>query len=690
VYDATNDQISILLGKQMQLQNLNEPVKVEGYNQLPSSRPVAGVFELYKGSNLTVKGNGSAYYVVHLDVEVCNTITESTTSSTSTESTTSSTSTESTTSNTSTESSTSSTTTGTLRWETVVNNNDEVPDISPIKKFNSYNPASVNVAKLVVFRGRSTGREMGPVGGIFKRNMTNPVGSNITKVTARSAPDKSESTVVPQPNNLNSSFTEFPSFPRIAINTDSIATRGQHQSVWEYSIDGADTRVGTTGIYVELNSTLYTGASLLGATGEAFANLYDVPSSSSDNTSIKFDVFPGSPAITDDNIIAFKGNFQVGDISKTGVFFRQLTPNAEYGGSDDVKSVASSDTDIPNLNDKCSIGTKFGSTAPPSAAGSTMVFVGLDNEEEPSCGGIYLASLVPNPKLTVLINLGTTDVPGLSPKELLTRLGEGLSYDGSLLAFWGSWGNETKTVRLYCPTTGEQARRDYCNNVGNFTSPNGDPNSICDDYPGTPCYQEKEVPVNQGLFVLDVVNNVLYLIARTSTDNGGEFDDFVFWNYSGAPPGVGPEDGDSDTDQEPPRFRSSSFISVSNPIGLGRAVFKARTGELNNNTNTYVNPVDGIYLKTKGFEGGWSGPSKIVVKTGDIGTKLDSEAVFPVDTPVAGQSLVVDELSIERESLRGSSLVLTVGFTGTYLDEDNEEVDVEFAGIYLTTVEALT
>jgi hypothetical protein len=399
-------------------------------------------------------------------------------------------------------------------------------------------------------------------------------------------------------------------------------------------------------------------------------------------------VFPGAPAITDSNIIAFKGNFQVANVSKTGVFFRQLTPNAEYGGTNDVKFVASSDSDIPNLNDACTNGTKFGSTAPPSAAGSTMVFVGLDNEDDPSCGGIYQAILVPpNPELKVLISLGETLVPGLIPNATMTRVGEVLSYDESLLAFWGSWGNETKTVRLFCPTTGEQARRDYCNNVGNFTNGTGDPNSICDDNPDTPCYQEKEVPVNQGIFVLDVASNVLYLIARTSTSNGGEFDDFVFWNYSGAPPGVGPEDGDSD--QEPPRFRSSSFVSVFSTIGGGQAVFKARTGELDSN-NTYVNPVDGIYLKTKGLNELWSGPSITVVKTGDLGTVVDLEAVFPEGTPdgVVGTSLVVDEVSIERESLRGSSLVVTVGFTGSYLDEAGKEVDVEFAGIYLTTVEA--
>lgn len=71
-YDAVTDLITINLGSGMQLQSVSEPVKVEGYDQLPSERPAAGLFQLYKGSNLTVQGNGSAYYVVHLDVEVCN------------------------------------------------------------------------------------------------------------------------------------------------------------------------------------------------------------------------------------------------------------------------------------------------------------------------------------------------------------------------------------------------------------------------------------------------------------------------------------------------------------------------------------------------------------------------------------------------------------------------------------------
>jgi hypothetical protein len=71
-YDATTDVIKIDLGNNMQLQNVRESVKVEGYKELPLTRPAAGLFGLYKGTDLTIQGNGSNYYVVHLDVEVCN------------------------------------------------------------------------------------------------------------------------------------------------------------------------------------------------------------------------------------------------------------------------------------------------------------------------------------------------------------------------------------------------------------------------------------------------------------------------------------------------------------------------------------------------------------------------------------------------------------------------------------------
>jgi hypothetical protein len=71
-YDADQDVIIVNLGNNMRLQNDPESVKAEGYKELPSRRPAAGLFDLYKGTDLTIQGNGSNFYVVHLDVEVCN------------------------------------------------------------------------------------------------------------------------------------------------------------------------------------------------------------------------------------------------------------------------------------------------------------------------------------------------------------------------------------------------------------------------------------------------------------------------------------------------------------------------------------------------------------------------------------------------------------------------------------------
>jgi hypothetical protein len=87
-YDADNDVLTIVLGDNMKLQDVtteekihprtgattysenNEQVKVQGYDVLPDSRPSAGQFTTYKGRGDVVPGDGSRYYVIHLDVEV--------------------------------------------------------------------------------------------------------------------------------------------------------------------------------------------------------------------------------------------------------------------------------------------------------------------------------------------------------------------------------------------------------------------------------------------------------------------------------------------------------------------------------------------------------------------------------------------------------------------------------------------
>ena len=69
----SNGVLTIDLGPFMRLQNVDEPVKIQGYNEgeLPARRPAAGQFTTYKGNGLVVEVGNFKYFVIHLDVEVC-------------------------------------------------------------------------------------------------------------------------------------------------------------------------------------------------------------------------------------------------------------------------------------------------------------------------------------------------------------------------------------------------------------------------------------------------------------------------------------------------------------------------------------------------------------------------------------------------------------------------------------------
>jgi hypothetical protein len=165
------------------------------------------------------------------------------------------------------------------------------------------------------------------------------------------------------------------------------------------------------------------------------------------------------------------------------------------------------------------------------------------------------------------------------------------------------------------------------------------------------------------------------LLARTGL--GGQFDDFVYWNYSGAPPGAGESEGEA----EPPRWRSSAFLAVStaDTATVIRAAFLARTGDIDPVTNVYVDPVDGIYLAT----GPGQGPIMTVIETGTDGTVLDPEAVWDddEDTTTPEVPLPIASVALERDAFRGDWLAITASM-GT---EDTEG----WAGIYLTEVPRL-
>ncbi|MGR9088073.1 MAG: hypothetical protein ACU841_13490 [Gammaproteobacteria bacterium] len=502
-----------------------------------------------------------------------------------------------------------------LNWSTVVNNGDymptdppsgcnpEAPAVPPCRKFNSYNQPSVNANKTVVIRARSRGGQGGQqnVHGVYIRDMA--TNGPVQKLLDRR-------TLVPEPSNLDTLFVEPPSFPRIDSRSKTIATRGNHQPVWKYTLDGSETRAGTTGIYVNPYGDLITGASKLGAVPElAF---FEVP----ERPGTFFDVFPGALAVTNGSTIVFKGNSTDEGVGKTGVYYRRLE-DAPHGGSSPVILIANQTHTIPGTN------KKFGSTAPPSAAGNKAVFTGLDNEEAPTAGGIYLAPLAPTrpgqqPKLKTLAAIGS-QVPGEPAGATFNKLGEGLSFDGRFVAFWGAWGTQTRTVVLHCPTEGNRDRIEFCNEQ----HPDGFP---------------VKVSVNQGIFVHDTAINKTFRVART----GGDFLDFDFWNFSGRAPGV----GEGEEDGELARWRSSAFVAVSVKGTTYHVAFKARTTRSINGE-----PIDGIYLGTG--KGTRQSPIQSLVETGMVGTILDTEAVDDSQQP-----LPVTETGIERDGFRNGNFVI--------------------------------
>lgn len=518
-----------------------------------------------------------------------------------------------------------------FQWQVVVNNGVQVP--GDPRPFNSYNPPSLNTDRLVVFRGRTKGGPGGePAHGVFTRDMA--LGTPIVTIFDRQ-------TQVTYPNNLGTTIVEPPSFPRIDMWSSAVASRANHPPVWAYVAPGdtEESRAGTTGIYTNPFSSLLTGASNLGAVSgfEVFA----VPGLS---PVTRFDVFPGAPAVTDGATIVFKGNYSVPDpddpsalIGRTGVYYRVLA-DAPAGGSSPVIVIADSETVIPGTT------TNFGSTAPPSAARGVAVFTGWDNEWRPTEGGIYMAPLSgPRPPLTPLIEIGDA-VPDEAEGIVFRNVGEGLSFDGRFVAFWATWGTDTRTVILQCPDEGNRERLEYCRSQ----HPDG---------------YAARVPVHQGIFVHDIETGQTTPIVKTPDD----FTDFVYWNFSGKVPGShGEEEG------EPARWRSASFAAVSGLADGSLAdpffhtVFKARTGE----ASDAEPPVDGVYLRA----GSRKSPLAVVVTDGLDGSLFDPAAV----DPETGQPLPVTDMAIEREGFRGPWLAVSVKM-GT------EEAG--WAGIYLGTVD---
>jgi hypothetical protein len=295
------------------------------------------------------------------------------------------------------------------------------------------------------------------------------------------------------------------------------------------------------------------------------------------------------------------------------------------------------------------------------------VFAGFDNEEAPSLGGIYMAPLQYQPPLTALVEIGD-QVPDQLDDDRFNTIGEGIAFDGRFVAFWGAWGDQTRTVKLYCKEEGNKNRIAYCNQALYCAATGetlGDPTSICDE-PGKSCYTMRDVPAEQGIFVHDTRTGRTSLVAK----RGEQFDDFLFWNYSGRVPCAShghSEEGGED-DGESVRWRSSAFVAISAGVGSTfNTAFKARSGDLLD--GVYADSVDGIYLRM----GPGQAPVITVVDTTMNGQSLDPEA--PPDSTIT-------EVGLEREGLRGHWLAISAS-----MDVESGEEEDGMAGVYVTQVE---
>lgn len=526
--------------------------------------------------------------------------------------------------------------TPTFSWTTVVNNGTLAPDVTTGAQFFSYNQPSVNNGGLVVFRARARppvgeggggGGGIGePVRGIFTRDMST-AGSPVLTIASNTSPYD----VVPQPNNTGGTFNEMPSFPRIDASSNAIAFRGQSKPVFEYQVgtdpgtgEAITTKGGTSGVYTNPQGPLVTGASLLGnVTNTVFPSNPDLSYFQVPGTTpgTRFDQFPGAPSVTG-NVVAFKGNWTDPTLGgQTGVYVRDVVAN---GGTAPVVKIAASGDSFDNGQGGTSV---FGSTAPPSAANGKVAFLGLDNEEAPTAGGIFLSALTNPGNLLSLVKIGVTAV-GNGIADTFKTLGEALSFDGRYIGFWGSWGDDKRSVTVSCPTDGNAALKAACIAQDN--------NGIAGD--GIYTF---DVPANQGIFVVDIETSAITMKART----GDEFDDFLFWNFSGAPDDAGSEDAD----QEPPRWRSNAFIAEDD----FHTVFKAtrRGGVVGLYGNFGSDLADGFTVAEVGMDGAL------------------------IDPAAAGMQ--VTSLGIERDGFRNGWLAINAGMANA---------DESWAGIYVARV----
>ena len=527
-------------------------------------------------------------------------------------------------------------------WRAIATTRDEIPDAGGAL-FSSFNPPAVNRQGTVVFRARGHGPGE-PVRGLFLRRMG-----------ADGQPDHllaARGTIVPGPNNTMTppdsgelaSFLEFPSFPRIDADGEFVGTRAQTEPVWTAVLDdGSEERVGTAGVFAwQVDGAASNGGiagftqlgALVDSSGDATFPEYSIPGL---DQPARFDQFPGAPAIADGGVVVTKANWSDADagLAFTGIFYRDLRTNGGSGGG----RIAMSGQPIPGTDPKA--GLVFGSTAPPSAARGQVVFLGLDSEDAPTAGGIYLAPISHDPVLEALVAIGG-QVPGEVEGTGFTRLGEGLAFDGRFVGFWAAWGSEMREVVLTCPEDGNPDLIAYCHELH-------------------PAGFVVEVPVHQGVFVHDTVSGVTHAVAKTGAEPG-DIVDFLEWNFSGRVPGTGGGHGGegavAEEDEEFARWRSAAFVAAAGDSvngGSFRAAFKADRGGV------------GVIGFAEGPDGG-----------GAYDLLAEGMPASVIDA-AASPDAVISALAIEREAIRDGWFAVAASTLDPVTDESMSGIFVSGA-----------
>jgi hypothetical protein len=167
--------------------------------------------------------------------------------------------------------------------------------------------------------------------------------------------------------------------------------------------------------------------------------------------------------------------------------------------------------------------------------------------------------------------------------------------------------------------------------------------------------------LNQGIFVTDTTTGNTQLVARTGGVAYDNLYTFLYWVFSGEPPGTG---GGETEAVEPARWRSSAFTALSSAGVSYKVAFKAT--KVDNGQVT-----QGIYLASGASLSLSSHPT--VVDTNTPGEEIDPEVTALGSTT----PLMVTSVGVERDGFRNGNLALSVSMA-------NADASVSWAGLYLT------